>query len=123
MHVHTFDVSVYLGPFTVLIVTPLVGVVVLVVTVTVDDTELDCVVLVSVEGVTCVVLIVGVAVNLGSVATKPFPFSCFLPFTISASLGLPSSLTVGGGGGGGGATESVDVGRGGKFTGAKSSFG
>ena len=47
--------------------------------------------------------------------------SCFLPLTISASLGLPSSGRAGGGGGGGGATVS-EVGRGGKLPGAKSNF-
>lgn len=115
----------YLVFFPVLTLAPLVAVVVVVVTVTVVDTVLlDWVVLVSIEGVADTVVTVGITVNLFSlVGIEPFPFSCFLPFTISASLGLPSSLTAGGGGGGGGATESTVVGRGGKLPGAKSSFG
>ena len=93
------------------------------VTVVAVVTGTDCEPLLSVE-VEEVGVVTVAAVDLLSFVKGPPPFlSCFLPpFTISASLGLPSSLTVGGGGGGGGATVSSDVGRGGKFPGAKSSF-
>ena len=60
-----------------------------------------------------------------SVETFPPPFPpsfCFLPFTMSAIFGLPSSWSTGGCDEGGGVTGSVVVGRGGKFVGAKSNF-
>ncbi len=89
------------------------GTVVVVVTVTVDVE----IVLISVDGV---VVVAGGDLLIATSLT-PFPFC--LPFTISASFGLPSSETVGGRGGGGGIMVASVVGNGGKLTGAKSSLG